>query len=191
MEPTNINSVVFKKSLKKGDAFAFQLLSELYCSRLLHVSSSYLTNKEDAKDIVQDVFVKLWNKKSQLNIHTNLNSYLYQMTKNTCIDYLRKKENRITESLNLEFRENNIHLSSLQDDASSEVIEKELEKEIQHAISLLPEKCKKVFIKSRIQGLKHKEISDEMDISVKTIENHMNKALKHMRLHLREFIALF
>lgn len=113
------------------------------------------------------------------------------MTKNTCIDYLRKKESRVTESLNLEFRENHIHLSSLKDDASSKIIEQELEIEIQYAISLLPEKCREVFIKSRIEGLKHREISDEMDISTKTIENHMTKALKHMRFHLREFITLF
>lgn len=191
MDSININSDIFKERLRKGDSYAFELLSKLYYSRLLHVSSNYLTNKEDAKDIVQEVFMKIWNKKSQLNIHTNLNSYLYKMTKNTCIDYLRKKESRVTESLNLEFRENHIHLSSLKDDASSKIIEQELEIEIQYAISLLPEKCREVFIKSRMEGLKHREISDEMDISTKTIENHMTKALKHMRFHLREFITLF
>lgn len=191
MDSININSDIFKERLRKGDSYAFELLSKLYYSRLLHVSSNYLINKEDAKDIVQEVFMKIWNKKSQLNIHTNLNSYLYKMTKNTCIDYLRKKESRVTESLNLEFRENHIHLSSLKDDASSKIIEQELEIEIQYAISLLPEKCREVFIKSRIEGLKHREISDEMDISTKTIENHMTKALKHMRFHLREFITLF
>ncbi|MEO9512693.1 MAG: RNA polymerase sigma-70 factor [Flavobacteriaceae bacterium] len=191
MEPTHTNSPVFIERLKKGDSNAFDILFKLYYSRLLHVSSSYLTNKEDAKDIIQDVFEKILNKKSQLNIHTNLNAYLFRVTKNACIDHLRKKKNVISKLDNLELRENRIHLSTLKDDTSSKIIEQELAKEIQHAISLLPLKCKEVFIKSRIKGLKYKEISDEMDISTKTIENHMNKALKHMRLHLREFIALF
>lgn len=191
MGTTNIESTIFKENLRKGDSKAFQVLTELYYTRLLHVAINYLVNKEDAKDVVQEVFVKIWNKKSKIIIHTNLNAYLYRTLKNACIDFLRKNKNSIIEPLKLELREKRLNLYALRDDASTAIIEQELEKEIQYAISLLPEKCKQVFVKSRIDGLRHREISEEMNISVKTIENHMTKALKHMRLHLREFIALF
>ena len=187
----NINTDIFKEHLKKGDSRVYGILFDLYYSRLLHISNSYLNNQQDSEDIVQNVLLKFWDKKKSIDIHGNLNTYLYRMTKNACIDYLRKKKKYTTEPFNLESREHKINLNSLLCDASSKILADELENEIQYAISLLPEKCKKVFIKSRLEGLKHREISEEMNISIKTIETHMSRALKHMRLHLREFIALF
>ncbi len=184
-----ITNSFFIKNINEGNKEAFKILFELYYSKLLYVAQSYISNREDAEEIVQDVFVKAWKKRK--NITSNINGYLFTVTKNSCLDYLRSKKYKLSKVTNSIQLEAFINHTALTDKNTSSIIEKELEEKIQVAIDLLPEKCKKVFIKSRIEGLKNKEISDELDISIKTVENHMSKALKHMRLHLREFLSFF
>lgn len=185
----NINSSNFIKDINKGDKGAFKLLFELYYSKLLYFAQSYTSNKEDSEEIIQDVFVKIWNKRDKIN--TNINGYLFKVTKNLCLDYLRSKKHKLNNSNNMVQLEAYINYNALADKITSTIIEKELEQKILTSIELLPEKCKRVFVKSRMEGMKNKEISSEMNISVSTVENHMTKAIKHMRLHLREFISFF
>ncbi len=182
-------SYSFIKNINEGNEEAFKVLFELYYGKLLYFAQSYISNKEDAEEIVQDVFVKIWKKRRK--IATNINGYLFKTTKNACLDYLRSKKNKLNVSGNLVQLEALLNFHALSDNDASSLIKKELEQKIQAGIELLPEKCKKVFVKSRIEGLKNKEISDELDISVKTVENHMSKAIRHMRLHLREFMSCF
>ncbi len=184
-----ITNSFFIKNINEGNKEAFKILFELYYAKLLFVAQSYTLNKEDAEEIVQDVFLKAWNHRK--NITTNINGYLFKITKNSCLDYLRSKKSKLSSTTNTVQLEAYINHKALNDPAANAILEKELEQRIQEAINALPEKCKRVFIKSRILGLKNKEISDELDISVKTVENHMSKALKHMRIHLREFLSMF
>ncbi len=179
----------FIKNINEGNKEAFRILFTLYYTKLLYVAQSYISSKEDAEEIVQDVFVKVWKKRK--NINSNINGYLFKITKNSCLDYLRSKKYKLSKVTNTTQLEAFINHSALADKDTISIVEKELEEKIQFGIELLPEKCKKVFIKSRIEGLKNKEISDELNISIKTVENHMSKALKHMRLHLREFLSFF
>ncbi|SHI39878.1 RNA polymerase sigma-70 factor [Aquimarina spongiae] len=186
----HIRNSYFIKSINEGNKEAFKVLFELYYGKLLFVASSYISNKEDAEEIVQDVFVKAWKKRK--NISSNINGYLFKITKNKCLDYLRSKKGKLSALANNASQiETFINHQALSDLDSNTIIEKELELQIQAGIDLLPEKCKKVFVKSRIEGLKNKQISEELEISIKTVENHMSKALKHMRLHLREFLSFF
>ncbi|WP_438711986.1 RNA polymerase sigma-70 factor [Aquimarina muelleri] len=184
-----ITNSFFIKNINEGNKKAFKILFELYYSKLLYVAQNYVSNKEDAEEIVQDVFVKIWKKRK--SISANINGYMFKVTKNSCLDYLRSQKTKLSSVNNTLQLEAFLNYKALADDISSSIIEKELEQKILRSINLLPEKCKEVFIKSRIDGLKNKEISGELDISVKTVENHMSKALKHMRLHLREFLSLF
>ncbi|MEM9687653.1 MAG: RNA polymerase sigma-70 factor, partial [Bacteroidota bacterium] len=177
------------RKINEGDEEAFRILFELYYVKLLYVVQSYVSDKEDAEEVIQDVFIKVWKKRK--NITTNINAYLFKTTKNACLDYLRSKKRRLSASGNRVQLEAHINYNALADPVASSVIEQELKAKIQASIALLPEKCKKVFVKSRIEGLKNKEISDELGISLKTVENHMSKALKHMRVHLREFLSFF
>ncbi|MBQ4819394.1 RNA polymerase sigma-70 factor [Aquimarina sp. MMG016] len=183
-----ITNHYFIKNIQEGNQEAFKVLFDLYYTKLLHVAYSYVPNKEDAEEIVQDVFLKAWKKRK--NITTNINGYLFKITKNSCLDYLRSKKYKLSSANNIEQLEAFINHKALKDEQTSLIIEKELAQRIQECIKLLPAKCQKVFIKSRIDGLKNKEISDELDISIKTVENHMSKALKYMRLHLREFLSI-
>ncbi len=184
-----ISNEFFIKNLNEGNKEAFKILFDLYYAKLLYVANSYISNREDAEEIVQDTFVKAWKKRKKIS--SNINGYLFKVTKNSCLDYLRSKKYKLSNSSNLVQLEAFINHKALADSDSSLIIEKELAQKIQSGIALLPEKCKNIFIKSRIEGLKNKEISDELNISVKTVENHMSKALKHMRVHLREFLSFF
>ncbi|UNY97528.1 RNA polymerase sigma-70 factor [Zhouia spongiae] len=184
----DINNQCFINLLREGDDEAHELLYRLYYDKLLLVANSYLNNKEDAEEIIHDVFVKLWRKKNELTIKSSVNSYLYSMTKNFCLDHLRKNKRRLSATDNIIQSEAYINFKALSDDISTKIIEEELEHHIQQAIASLPEKCREVFTKSKVYGLRHKEISEELDISIKTVENHMTKALKHMRLYLREYL---
>lgn len=189
MNSVEIDNAIFIDLLNKGDDKAFETLYELYYNRLLHVAKGYVGNLEEAEEIVQDTFLKIWKKRKKID--SNINGYLYKVTRNSCLDFLRKNKSRIRLHDNFDQKEGWINYISLKDDVASLLIEKELEAQIMVAIELLPEKCRYVFIKSRVEGLKQRDISKELNISINTVENHISKALKHMRLHLREYLTLF
>ncbi|WP_281986269.1 RNA polymerase sigma-70 factor [Aquimarina aggregata] len=177
------------KKINEGNEEAFKIVFELYYSKLLYLAQSYISNREDAEEIIQDVFLKAWKKRKKIT--SNINGYLFKITKNSCLDYLRSKKHKLSRTNNMVQLEAFLNHNALSDKDTSTILEKELELRIQASISLLPEKCQEVFVKSRIEGLKNKEISNELDISIKTVENHMSKAIRHMRFHLKEFLSLF
>ncbi|WP_394750171.1 RNA polymerase sigma-70 factor [Spongiimicrobium salis] len=189
MNSLKIDNAIFIELLHKGDDKAFEALYELYYNRLLHVAKGYVSNLEEAEEIVQDTFLKVWKKRKKID--ANINGYLYTTVRNSCLDFLRKNKSRVRLYDSFDQKEDWINYVSLKDDVASLLIEKELEAQIKIAIDLLPEKCRNVFIKSRVEGLKQRDISEELNISINTVENHISKALKHMRLHLREFLTLF
>ena len=181
----HVNDEEFIDLINEGDVAAFEVLFKLYRPKLIYIASQYISKKEDAEEIIQNVFVKVWTKK---NIQSNLNGYLYSITKNACLDYLRSKKQLLNIENNTSQLEAAINYTALSDDTASLIIEKELNEAVFKSIAFLPDKCKDVFVKSRIEGLKHKEISEKMNISTKTVENHITKALKHIRISLKEFL---
>ncbi len=186
----NINNELFLSLLEKGEKCAFETLFRLYYTKLVNISKGYLVYQQEAESIVQNVFLKLWENKASLREVSNINSYLYTLTKNLCLDQLKHekiKKNYIDNSYRIR---SEIQYKFIQDEAASLLLENELESKIIQSIELLPEKCKNIFKKSRLEGLKRSEIASEMGISHKTVDNHMASALRHMRFHLREFISL-
>ena len=181
----------FMTLLQKGDEAAYETLFRLYYDKLIHIAKTYLVHREDAEEIVQEVFLKLWEKKGNLAKITNINAYLFTWVKRECLNHLRhdkiKREYRDTALQ----RKNTIQYGFLKDEAASLLLENELERRIMESLELLPKKCKNVFMKSRMEGLKHKEIAEELGISHKTVDNHISKALSHLRLHLKDFLSLF
>ena len=176
--------------LQKGDRKAFETIYRLYSNNLYIIAKSYVSDNYIAEDLVQEVFVRLWDNRKNLNIKTNLNGYLFMMVKNKCLDHLRKPRKTVSIEEGESFSIGKINYYALQDEASSHMIESELENSIHEAIELLPDACKAVFLKTRIEGMKYREAADELNISVKTVESHMTKALKHMRVYLKEFLSV-
>lgn len=144
---------------------------------------------DDAKDVIQDVFLKIWQKKENMDDQKLNGGYLYRSVVNASLNKLQKRKgnNQILSTATIAIASNG--------DAPDQVLYgKELEKEIDRAIELLPPKCKAIFVLSRFEGLKYREIADHLDVSPKTVENQMGIALKKLQNTLspymtKEFLA--
>ena len=176
-----------KTEKDRDDCASFDNLFRLYYDKLLHIAKGYVTCQKDAEEIVQNTFLKLWENRSDIGSIRNINSYLYTLTRNGCLDLLKHREVRLGYSE----KKKSIQQQFLKDEAASLLLENELQKKINESIELLPDKCKEVFVKSRIEGMKRKEIATLLNLSPRTVDNHIANALKHMRLHLKDFISLF
>ena len=137
---------------------------------LLHFANYLINSKEDALEIVNDVFISVWNKKDTLQLNDNLKSYLFTSVKNSCINFQKKNRLKFSELSDED------GASAYKADEGLEI--KELNNDLEKALSLLPPKCKQVFLMSRVDGLKYQQIADMLDLSIKTVEAQMSKALK-------------
>ncbi len=166
----------------------FDLLYDLHYSLLLQIVKQYVPTIEDAEEVLQDVFMKIWNHIDQIDMNKNVTGYLFRVTRNTCLDFLRSKRHALALETNSLQQKNLLNFHALTNNTASTIIENELIAMIDESVQLLPEKCRLVFIKSRFEGLKHKQISSELNISTKTVENHISKAIKHLRISLRDYL---
>lgn len=139
-------------------------------------------NPETAEDIVQDCFIKLWNKREELEISGNIVAYLARMIRNSCLDYLKKRRIQTSEL-------NEAYQGSFE--VEDALMTKDLQNSIDRIIDNLPEKCRQVFVLSRFEELSYNEISIKLDISKKTVEAHISRALKSLRTNLKQFLFIF
>ena len=170
--------------IKIGDKQAFELLFKTYYPTLCSFSNKYLINPEEAKDVVQDVFLKLWENRNEIDPKESLKAYLFRITANNSIDKLRRRKvkTKYDDVLKL------VYIDSYEPSPHNSLLEQELSEYIDHALKKIPPQCRKVFDLSRIEGLKYNEIAEFLKISVKTVEGHMSKALAIIRTELREYI---
>ncbi|WP_215222590.1 RNA polymerase sigma-70 factor [Echinicola shivajiensis] len=185
----NIDSPQFIELIEKDASKAFELLFKLYYDKLFHLAKYYINDESDAEELVQDVFLKLWERRQGIT-HLN-NSYLFTMTKNACMDYLRHKKVVMQKSKALYDQAMTDPMRFLHNETASKVLENELALKISESITALPKKQREVFVKSRIDGKKNGEIAQEMNISKRTVDTHISLALKSMRLQLKDFLTLF
>ncbi len=164
----------------------FEDLFKSNYNTMCNIACNIIKDTDGAQDIVQEIFIKLWDKKSNLLEISNIKGYLFRATTNASINYLSQNKNTIS------LEKAGVMLSINPDEI---ITTKELEAKIQYALDRLPPKCKAIFILSRFEGMKYKEIAEHLDISVKTVKNQMLIALDKMREDLRpyltkEFLAL-
>lgn len=177
------------EKLISGDEAVFSSLMTEYYPRLFNFAKGYLDRLDAIREILQDTFLTLWEKREKLKSDTNISAYLFTLTRNNCLDYLkhRKIELRLMSKKHEDYYYLTTNIHALLDDSLDILMAKDLEYEISNAISSLPEQCRKVFLKSRIDGLKYKEIATELNISEKTVEVHISKALRDIRTHLKKY----
>ncbi len=163
----------------------FEILFKSQFKVLCFFAMKYLKDYENSREVVQDVFLKLWEKRDDIDTSKSLKSYLGTSVRNKCINYLRDHK---------KFNHDLLLLEDLSSDMLAEPADKLVEADIRgriaEAISELPEKCREIFLLSRNEHLKYQEIADQLDISVKTVEAQMSKALQHMRQRLKEFLMI-
>ncbi|WP_417887516.1 RNA polymerase sigma-70 factor [Zunongwangia sp.] len=165
--------------LKQGNEKAFNKLYEKYLSDSYHFALSILKSKDHAQEVVQEVFLKVWINREELDTTKNFKSFLLTITKNLSINILTKATN----DLNIK---NKIYegLETQRSTTSEYILTQEYEEIRKRAISSLPEGRKKVFIMAREEGKSYQEISDELGISINTVKTQMKKALESIRFYL-------
>ncbi|MCD7849758.1 MAG: RNA polymerase sigma-70 factor [Parabacteroides sp.] len=164
-----------------------------YFPKLVRLCQTYLLSQEEAENLVQDIFLYLWEHPEALESLGNRNAFLFTMVKNRCIDYLRKQtqaQGRKRPLSELEEKELKLKLYSLQAFDESHLSASEIEVIVQNAINTLPERCREIFILSRLEGLRHKQIVEKLNITVNTIESQITIALRKLREELRDYALL-
>ena len=167
------------------DKTTFERLFREEFKGLVVFAIQYVKDYEAAREIVQEAFVNMWSRREQIDPSKAVKSYLVTSVKNRSLNYLR--DNKKFDS-NLLILEDLYPLPVYQQ--SDHLVESELKEQITLAIKELPEKCREVFLLNRDEHLKYQEIADQLQISVKTVETQMSKALQHMRKKLRDYLIV-
>lgn len=165
-----------------------------YYSRMKRFAQEYVVREEDAENIVQDIFSELWEKQLGFTSFVNLNGFLFTTLKNRCVDFLRRKtlEQRATAEMQSEYiRTLKLKFESLEALDNKFINEPDIDAIIQDAIESLPEKCREIFIMSKLEGKKQKVIAQELDISIHTVESQMAIAYKKLKEALKDHTLLF
>lgn len=159
----------------------FQKIFELHYNALCNYAYSFIKDVSSCEDIVQEVFVKIWEKKKDIITSDAVRFYLFTAVRNNCLTYLqREKRAGIVELNDLNMMDENVTMPG---EVKTEV---DYASQLKVAMDQLPQKCREVFELSRISKQSYKEIADTLDISVKTVENQIGKALKILRAHLQK-----
>ncbi|GGF30867.1 RNA polymerase sigma factor [Echinicola rosea] len=173
MDSCQHTDIELLKGLKQGSWEAFEGLYQKYWQKIYAVSRSVTRDEELSKDFVQEIFLDLWKRRSQLEIK-NVYAYLYQASKYRLIAHIRRLEQE--EIFLDEFNQMLAH-SPIEDYLHY----KELDEHIKDCLEVLSPKCKMIFYLSRYDQLSNQEIAQQLKISKSTVENHINKALNHLR----------
>jgi RNA polymerase sigma-70 factor (family 1) len=169
--------------LSQSDRQAFEEIYLKYWEKLYSSVYKRVRNGEVAEEIVQDFFVYLWEKRNALVIHTSFEAYIHTAVRYQVLNYLQKELTRNN------YKSTLITAERYSNDTLDQVYLNELNKIIEHEIGQLPDKCQHVFRLSRQENLTIKEIAERLSISTKTVENHLTKALKILRINLKDYIA--
>ncbi len=167
--------------IKNGDEQAFETVFHHYYKSLCLFATQMLKDDTEAEEIVQDLFVKIWEKRNRINIESSVKNYLIRSVKNLCLNYI--KHNKIK----------NLHTKNILSESDSELqdennfIEVDLLQKIEECVDSLPDKRREIFRLSREEGLKYREIAEKLNISVKTVETQMGLAFKTLREKLKNF----
>lgn len=174
------DEILLLKLIKQGDEQAFRFLFDQYFVALCRFVNVYLDCHEESEELALDVFAYVWEHRTELEIRLSLKAYLFQMARNRSLNLLRdRRQEASLEELAVE---------PVEEGGTRMEIE-ELNRLIEEAVCALPDRCREVFLKSRREERSNAEIAQEMDISVKTVEAQITKALKLIRKHLGEGYA--
>lgn len=173
--------------IRNGKHEAYEYLFATYYPRLHNYALRFLADGDAVGDIIQDCFMKLWEKRGEL-ILQSVGALLFRMVRNQCLNYLRHKaleDSEWLQSLNLEDHSEQLYSTDFLDDPDQELLFQELKRQVEQTLDALPERSRQIFTMSRFDGMKNREIAEELGISVKVVERHIGRALKMFRRQLR------
>ncbi len=161
------------------------MLFRTHYQPLCNYAYTFVQDRDEAEEIVQSTFLSVWEKRENLEIRTAVKPYLYAMVRNACLNMLKhEKIKQQHATIELAVAEKSV------ESVTRSVMASELETKIYEAMEKLPQQCRLIFKLSRFEELKYSEIADQLNLSVKTVENQMGKALKIMREQLKDYLPL-
>ncbi len=172
--------------LREGDMVAFYNIYERYCKRLYGFVLKFIKQEADAEEIVQEVFIKVWESRDKIDIYSSFESFLFTVAYNTTMSLFRK---RVHEKRYLQ------HLISLQlhedtPDLIDEIHFNELNQRVQSLLNELTPRQREIFQLSRVEGLTHEEIAKKLNISLNTVKKHMVNTLSFLRSHIDDSLVI-
>jgi RNA polymerase sigma-70 factor, ECF subfamily len=176
-------------ALRKGEKKAYEAIYKEFFGVLYHLCLQYLHDEKASEEIVQDTFLKLWEIRKTLNDNINIKNFLYTITKNNCLNYLRNQKISMKHLENMKYMEMQFNYEALEKLGNYLQFE-ELRGKIETAISNLPDEVIETFRLSRFEELSYKEIAGQQGISIKTVEARISKALRILRLELKDYLPL-
>ncbi len=176
------------QQIKEGGIGAFERFFQNSYARLFNYAKIFIPNDLVAADMVQEAFIHFWDKRKELRVGKSIESLIFTSVRNRCLNYLRDESTYQKHLDNYKLEESEFQFLSQYDflGKEEESLEELLIKEMEKSISKLPEKCRQVFLMSKVEGKKQKQISEELGISVKAVEKHISTA----KVKLRESMEL-
>lgn len=165
-----------------------QVFDDNYRRMLIH-AQRFVQDEDDAEDIVAEVFYELWKRNDEVDLDSGITTYLYRAVSSRSLNYLRHKN---VAAIRIEALEaiNEKRIEFMAKQSTDDIVNShDIQKGLHEALSELPDKCRQVFILSYVNGLKSKEIADAMDVSVRTVEAHIYKALRLLRNQLKYLLS--
>jgi len=187
MNSAKLNNLI--PFLQRGEKGAFEEIYSDFFGVMYHLSVQYLRDETVSEEIVQDSFMKLWEIRQTLNEQFNIRNFLYTITKNNCLNYLRNQKIALKHQQNIQYLEIQFNYEAL-DKLGSYIEFEELRIRIDHVIAGLPDDLRETFLLSRSEDLHYKEIAEKQSISIKTVEARMTKTLRILRRELKDYVTL-
>ena len=177
--------------IKSGDQKALELLFSIFFPRLNDFAGNVVKDDVISQDIVQDVFLQVWEKSADIE-SINIEAYLFRLVRNRCIDFIKhlKVVNNRMHEIQISSKYEELYRIDFIGNEPYVLIEQELKLKIEKTIECLPDRCREVFILSRMNGLKNKEIADRLNINIKNVERHLSRAMQSFRKNLSEELPL-
>lgn len=184
-KPTAFDEKILIEKLKANNTSAFTAIFTKYYHDLVRFSYCFTKNADSAEELVQDVFLKLWENRETLLIHSSLKSYLLKAVQNSSLDWLRHQ--KIQNDYSTQVKD---YPTLSANDTENYVLLTELESDFEKALNKIPAEYAGVFRMSRMEAMSYLEIAEKLGVSVRTIEVRMGKALNQLRLELKDYLFI-
>lgn len=166
---------------RDGDVEAFRKIYETFCDPLYRFAYSYLKDEFESEEIVQDVFLKVWEKRAEVDVQKSFKSYLYRITVNKVFNALKHRV--VRQKYEQQAMRSDQHT---EETPESSIQFNELNEKLEHLLNELPEQQRTIFVMSRWKGMSNAEIADQLNLSIRTVENQIYRATRFMKLHLND-----
>ncbi|TAJ11797.1 RNA polymerase sigma-70 factor [Marinilabiliaceae bacterium JC017] len=180
------------QGIKNDEEKYFRYVFDSSYDKLFFFAKEFVQDDDTANSVAQGAFIKLWEKRKELRVDSNLLAWLFTVTKNDCLKLLRKrrKESLVDDSIINFADENIVGLKALEQFDTSELVLKEIHQIVEQTLQQLPPRCREIFQLSRFKELKNREIAQQLNISEKAVEAQMTKALKVLKKNLQDYLPL-